>query len=30
MNKHNTCRTVTVKYIDGVPYYSFSKTHTHK
>lgn len=24
------CRTVTVKYIDGVPYYSFSKTHSHR
>ena len=29
MNK--SCRTYTVYYIDGVPFYSFSKTtHRHK
>jgi hypothetical protein len=29
MNK--PCRTYTVHYVDGVPFYSFSKTtHRHK
>lgn len=25
-----SCRVVTIKYVDGVPFYTFSQPHNHR